>query len=69
MTNKTAAQYWDDNATTWTTLARLGYDTYRDFLNTPAFIITLPDDETVHAHPELQVAQVVAYFLHIRCRK
>lgn len=43
MTYKTAAQYWDDNATTWTTLARLGYDTYRDFINTPAFIKSLPD--------------------------
>lgn len=43
MTKKTAAKYWDDNATTWTTLARLGYDTYRDFLNTPAFMKALPE--------------------------
>ena len=28
-----------------------------------------PDDETVRACPELQDAQVVAYFLHIRVRK
>lgn len=28
-----------------------------------------PDDEAIARHPELQDAQVVAYFLHIRCRK
>lgn len=28
-----------------------------------------PDDETVRAHPKLQDAQVVAYFLHIRAQK
>lgn len=28
-----------------------------------------PDDDTVKRHPELQDAQVVAYFMHIRCRK
>jgi ubiquinone/menaquinone biosynthesis C-methylase UbiE len=28
-----------------------------------------PGDETVRAHPRLQGAQVVAYFLHIRARK
>jgi len=28
-----------------------------------------PDDETVRLHPYIQDSQVVAYFLHIRCRK
>jgi ubiquinone/menaquinone biosynthesis C-methylase UbiE len=28
-----------------------------------------PDDETVRRYPGLQDAQVVAYFLHLRCRK
>jgi ubiquinone/menaquinone biosynthesis C-methylase UbiE len=28
-----------------------------------------PDDDTVRQQPELQDSQVVAYFLHIRCRK
>jgi hypothetical protein len=28
-----------------------------------------PSNETVAAHPELQDAQVVAYFLHLRVRK
>ena len=28
-----------------------------------------PDDATVLAHPSLQDAQVVAYFLHLRVRK
>jgi hypothetical protein len=28
-----------------------------------------PDDETIKEQPMLQDAQIVAYFLHIRCRK
>lgn len=28
-----------------------------------------PDNETVNNDPSLQDAQIVAYFLHIRCRK
>ncbi len=34
---------WDANAEAWTTLARLGYDKYRDHINTPAFMAMLPD--------------------------
>ena len=34
---------WDDNADAWTMLARMGYDVYRDHLNTPAFMEMLPD--------------------------
>lgn len=34
---------WNANAEAWTTLARAGYDVYRDYLNTPAFFAMLPD--------------------------
>lgn len=43
MDDAEAARYWDDNAEAWTTLARAGYDVYRDGLNTPAFLAMLPD--------------------------
>ena len=36
---------WNKNADTWTLLARAGYDVYRDFLNTPAFMKMLPPIE------------------------
>ncbi len=38
-------RYWNRNAEAWTTLARAGYDVYRDCLNTPAFLAMLPDIE------------------------
>jgi len=37
------ARYWNGNADAWTRLSRAGYDTYRDHLNTPAFLKMLPD--------------------------
>ncbi|HKX33286.1 MAG TPA: class I SAM-dependent methyltransferase [Blastocatellia bacterium] len=43
MDHKEAGRLWNDNAETWTTLARAGYDAYRDHLNTPAFFAMLPD--------------------------
>ena len=43
MNEKTAGSFWNNNAEAWTALARLGYDTYRDHLNTPAFLKILPD--------------------------
>jgi ubiquinone/menaquinone biosynthesis C-methylase UbiE len=43
MNDKAAGQYWNKNAEAWTTLARAGYDIYRDYLNTPAFFDILPD--------------------------
>lgn len=43
MDEKEAGQYWDGNADAWTTLARAGYDVYRDYLKTPAFFGMLPD--------------------------
>jgi SAM-dependent methyltransferase len=43
MDDRDVARCWDENADTWTQLAREGYDVYRDGLNTPAFLATLPD--------------------------
>ena len=37
-----AGKFWNDNATAWTALAKAGYDIYRDYLNTPAFMAMLP---------------------------
>ncbi len=36
-------ELWNTNAEAWTTLTRLGYDKYRDHINTPAFMGMLPD--------------------------
>src|SRR5947208_387844 len=36
-----AARYWDENADTWTELVRAGFDVYRDYINTPAFLAML----------------------------
>jgi ubiquinone/menaquinone biosynthesis C-methylase UbiE len=43
MDHREVGRYWNDNAEVWTRLARAGYDTYRDCLNTPAFFELLPD--------------------------
>jgi ubiquinone/menaquinone biosynthesis C-methylase UbiE len=43
MNHKEAGCFWNENAETWTKLARAGYDIYRDYLNTPAFFKMLPD--------------------------
>lgn len=43
MNEQQVAQYWNNNAETWTKLARSGYDIYRDGFNTPAFLEMLPD--------------------------
>jgi len=42
MDHKQVGRYWNANAAAWTKLARAGYDTYRDCLNTPAFFALLP---------------------------
>src|SRR5690606_25115453 len=34
---------WDDNAPAWIRLSRMGCDTSRDHVNTPAFLAMLPD--------------------------
>ncbi len=41
--HRAVGELWDENAEAWTTLTRLGYDKYRDHINTPAFIEMLPD--------------------------
>lgn len=43
MDSKDIRRCWENNAGAWTRLARAGYDTYRDPLNTPAFFQMLPD--------------------------
>jgi ubiquinone/menaquinone biosynthesis C-methylase UbiE len=43
MDHKEAGRYWNDNAESWTIIARAGFDIYRDYLNTPAFFKILPD--------------------------
>lgn len=43
MDHEEVGLYWNANAAAWTTLARAGYDVYRDYLNTPAFFAMLPD--------------------------
>jgi ubiquinone/menaquinone biosynthesis C-methylase UbiE len=43
MDHQEVKRHWDENADVWTQLARAGYDTYRDHLNTPAFFDMLPE--------------------------
>ena len=33
--HRAVGSLWDENAEAWTTLTRLGYDKYRDHINTP----------------------------------
>jgi len=42
MNDQEAGQYWNGNAAAWTTMARAGFDIYRNYLNTPAFFDILP---------------------------
>jgi ubiquinone/menaquinone biosynthesis C-methylase UbiE len=41
--HREVGEYWNGSAEAWTQLARAGYDVYRDYLNTPAFLEMLPD--------------------------
>jgi ubiquinone/menaquinone biosynthesis C-methylase UbiE len=43
MESEELSKYWDGNAEAWTQLSRAGYDTYRNYLNTPAFFELLPE--------------------------
>ncbi|MBN1423285.1 class I SAM-dependent methyltransferase [Candidatus Fermentibacteria bacterium] len=43
MNHRDVGRCWDGNADAWTTLARAGYDVYRDSFNTPGFLAMLPD--------------------------
>lgn len=42
MDHNDAGRYWDENAEVWTQLSRQGYDTCRDYANTPWFMANLP---------------------------
>ncbi len=42
MDHRRVGRMWDENAPAWTELARAGYDVYRDYVNTPAFLEMLP---------------------------
>lgn len=48
MDHEEVGKYWDANADAWTELSRAGYDVYRDFLNTPAFLQMLPEIRGLH---------------------
>ena len=48
MDHREVGRLWDGNAKAWTKLSRAGYDTYRDWLNTPAFLEMLPDVNGKH---------------------
>ena len=41
--HRAVGELWDENAEAWTTLTRLGYDKYRDHINTPAYMGMLPN--------------------------
>ena len=43
MDSNEVGRMWDANAEVWTQLARAGYDTSRDRVNTPAFLAMLPE--------------------------
>jgi hypothetical protein len=43
MDHREVGKFWNENAKAWTELARAGYDLYRDYLNTPAFLAMLPE--------------------------
>lgn len=42
MDHRQVRRYWDRQADLWTRLVRAGYDTHRDYVNTPAFFDMLP---------------------------
>jgi len=42
MDHREVRRCWNENAETWTQLARAGYDVYRDYFNTQAFFKMLP---------------------------
>lgn len=43
MNHHEVGRYWNENAEAWTKLSRAGYDIYRDYLNTSAFLAMLPN--------------------------
>src|SRR5499426_3019043 len=45
MDHEEVGRFWNASADAWTKLSRAGYDVYRDYLNTPAFLAMLPEVE------------------------
>ena len=43
MDERENARFWEENAPDWVRLARRGFDTSRDLVNSPAFFAMLPD--------------------------
>ena len=43
MNSDEVKKLWDENAEAWTALSRLGYDSFRNSFNTPAFFEILPE--------------------------
>lgn len=43
MNHKKVGEMWNENAEVWTKLSRMGYDVYRNYINTPAFLKMLPN--------------------------
>jgi trans-aconitate methyltransferase len=43
MDHEGVGSYWGENAEVWAELVRVGYDHFRDGLNTPAFLAMLPE--------------------------
>ena len=43
MDERENARHWEENAADWVRLARRGFDTSRDLVNSPAFFALLPD--------------------------
>ena len=48
MDERENARHWEDNAPDWVRLARAGFDTSRDLVNSPAFFAMLPDVRGLH---------------------
>ena len=48
MDHKELGRHWNSIASTWTAMARAGYDFYRDRFNTPAFLDLLPKVRGLH---------------------
>lgn len=48
MKEQDVKKYWEANAEMWTMLSRRGYDVYRDYVNTPAFLKMLGDVKGLH---------------------
>ena len=66
MDDKEVGKYWDENAANWTKLARMGYDIYRDYVNTPEFFRILPD---ISKSKGIDIGCGEGYNTRIACKK